>query len=180
MSSDHLETLALHGGPKAKRTPFPQGKRHGELEKGYLSEVIDADMLFYFFGTKVRELEKRFAQMYGMKHCIACSSGTAAVHMAVASLQLPVGSEVITSAITDMGSLTGILYQGLVPVFADVESDTLNLNSVSVRERITERTRAILVVHHSGLAADMDAFLRLGQETGLPIVEDCAQAYYCH
>jgi len=180
MSSDHLETLALHGGPKAKRTPFPQGKRHGELEKRYLSEVIDADMLFYFFGTKVRELEKRFAQMYGMKHCIACSSGTAAVHMAVASLQLPVGSEVITSAITDMGSLTGILYQGLVPVFADVESDTLNLNSVSVRERITERTRAILVVHHSGLAADMDAFLRLGQETGLPIVEDCAQAYYCH
>lgn len=180
MSFDYAETLALHGGPKAKRTPFPQGKRHGELEKRYLSEVIDADMLFYFFGSKVRAFEKRFAAMYGMKHCIACSSGTSAVHMAVAALQLPLGSEVITSAITDMGSLTGMLYQGLVPVFADVEPDTLNMSAASTRERITDRTRAILVVHHSGLAADMEAFLKLGKETGLPVVEDCAQAYCCH
>ena len=116
MGFEVSETLALHGGPKAKRTPFPKGTRHGELEKKYLNEVIDSDMLFFYMGTKVRALEKRFAEMYGMKHCIACNSGTAAVHMAVAALELPVGSEVITSAITDMGSLTGILYQGLVPV----------------------------------------------------------------
>ncbi len=179
MDFDLTEKLALHGGPRAKRTPFPQGKRHGALEKRYLSEVIDSDMLFYFFGTKVRELEKRFSQVYGMKHCIACSSGTAAVHMAVAALQLPLGSEVITSAITDMGSLTGILYQGLVPVFADIEPDTLNMSPASVRERITGLTKAIVVVHHSGLAADMDAFLKIGMETGIPIVEDCAQAYCC-
>src|SRR5574341_729274 len=137
-------------------------------------------MLFFFMGTKVRAFEKRFAEMYGVKHCIACSSGTSAVHMAVAALQLPLGSEVIVPAITDMGSLTGILYQGLTPAFADVEPDTLNLSPASVRERITERTRAILVVHHSGLAADMDAFLALGRETGFPIIEDCAQAYYCY
>ena len=180
MSFDFSEKLALHGGPKAKRTPFSQGKRHGELEKRYLSEVIDSDMLFYFFGSKVREFEKRFAQMYGMKHCIACSSGTAAVHMAVAALQLPLGSEVITSAITDMGSLTGILYQGLVPVFADIEPDTLNMSPASVRERITDRTKAIVVVHHSGLAADIDAFLKIGKETSIPVIEDCAQAYYCY
>jgi len=179
MGFDISEKLALQGGPKAKRTPFPQGKRHGELEKRYLSEVIDADMLFYFLGSKVRAFENRFAQMYGMKHCIACSSGTAAVHMAVASLQLPPGSEVITSAITDMGSLTGILYQGLVPVFADIEPETLNLSPASVRERLTQRTGAVLVVHHSGLAADMDAFQKIGKEAGIPIVEDCAQAYYC-
>lgn len=179
MSPDAHEKLALHGGPKAKRNPFPKGKRHGDLEKRYLAEVIDSDMLFYFMGTKVRAFEKRFAEMYGVKHCIACSSGTSAVHMAVASLQLPLGSEVITSAITDMGSLTGILYQGLVPVFADVEPATLNMSPASVRERITERTRAILVVHHSGLAADMDAFLALGRKAGIPVIEDCAQAYYC-
>ena len=96
MSFDATEKLALHGGPKAKRTPFPKGKRHGEREKQYLNEVIDSDMLFFYMGTKVRALEKRFAELYGMKHCIACSSGTAAVHMAVAALELPVGSEVIT------------------------------------------------------------------------------------
>ena len=78
-------------------------------------EVIDSDMLFFYLGTKVRAFEKRFAEMYGKKHCIACSSGTESVHIAIGALQLPAGSEVITSAITDMGSLAGILYQGLVP-----------------------------------------------------------------
>jgi dTDP-4-amino-4,6-dideoxygalactose transaminase len=179
MSVDVAEKLALHGGPRAKQTPFPKGKRHGEREKQYLNEVIDSDMLFFYMGTKVRALEKRFAEMYGMKHCIACSSGTAAVHMAVAALELPVGSEVITSAITDMGSLTGVLYQGLAPVFADVDPDTLNMTPEAVRRKITPKTGAIMVVHHAGLAADMDRFLALGQETGLPLVEDCAQAYCC-
>ena len=174
---DYSEPLALHGGPKAKRTPFPPRKRHGELEKRYLSEVIDSDVLFYFLGTKVFEFQKRFAAMYGRKHCIACSSGTAAVHIALGALELPPGSEVITSAVTDMGSLTGMLYQGLVPVFADLDPATLNMAPASARQCVTARTRAILVVHHSGLAADMDAFLELGREFNLPIVEDCAQAY---
>src|ERR1041385_5532442 len=151
------EPLAKDGGPKAKRTPFPPRKRHGELEKRYLSEVIDSDMLFYFLGTKVFEFQKRFAAMYDRRHCIACSSGTAAVHIAFGALELPPGSEVIAPAITDMGSLTGMLYQGLVPVFADVDPDTLNLDPASVRRCITDRTRALLAVHHSGLAADMDA-----------------------
>lgn len=180
MNRDATERLAIHGGPKAKRTPLPVGKRHGDTEKKYLEEVIDSDMLFFYLGTKVRALERRFAEMYGMKHCIACSSGTAAVHMAVAALQLPVGSEVITSAITDMGSLTGILYQGLVPVFADVDPDTLNMTPATVRQRITAKTRAIVVVHHAGLAADMDGFLALGRERGIPVVEDCAQSYCCY
>jgi dTDP-4-amino-4,6-dideoxygalactose transaminase len=80
MAFDVGERLALDGGPKAKRTPFPLRKRHGDLEKKYLSEVIDSDMLFYFAGTKVFEFQKKFAPMYGKKHCIACSSGTAAMH----------------------------------------------------------------------------------------------------
>jgi dTDP-4-amino-4,6-dideoxygalactose transaminase len=117
--------------------------------------------------------------MYGMKHCIACGSGTAAVHMAVAALQLPVGSEVITSAITDMGSMTGILYQGLVPIFSDVDPDTLNMAPDAVRRKITPKTGAIMVVHHAGLASDMDGFLTLSRETGIPLIEDCAQSYCC-
>src|SRR2546428_1229129 len=103
---DFSERLALHGGPKAKRAPFPSRKRHGELEKRYLAEVIDSDTLFYFTGTKVGEFQKRFAAMYGRKHCIACSSGTAAVHITLGALQLPPGTAVITSAVTDMGTVT--------------------------------------------------------------------------
>jgi perosamine synthetase len=176
---DFSQKPAIEGGPKAKQTPFAPRKRHGELDKRYLNEVIESDILFFYLGTKVRAFEKKFAEMYGKKHCIACSSGTAAVHIAIAALELAAGSEVITSAITDMGSLTGLLYQGLVPVFADVDPQTLNLDPESIRKRITPRTRAILAVHHSGLAADLDALMSIGAEFGIPVVEDCAQAFGC-
>jgi dTDP-4-amino-4,6-dideoxygalactose transaminase len=176
---DVTQRLAIDGGQPAARTPIPTRKRHGDLEKRYLNEVIDSDTLFFYLGVKVRELERRFAALYGKKYCVACASGTAAVHIAIAALQLPPGSEVITSPITDMGTLTGILYQGLVPVFADVDPDTLNLDARAARAAITSRTGAIVLVHHAGLAADTDAFLKISQETGIRLIEDCAQAYGC-
>lgn len=175
-----METkLAIHGGPKTRSTPFPTRKRHGERDKQLLNEVIDQDFIFYWLGTKVFELQRSFAALYGTRHAIACSSGTAAVHMTLGALALPAGSEVITSSITDMGSLTGILYQGIVPVFADVDAGTLNMSAESVRSLITPRTSAILVVHHAGLAAGMDELLALGREFSIPVIEDCAQAYLC-
>ena len=177
--SDYGEPLAIDGGPKAKSTPFPARRRHGEREKQLLAEVIDSDVLFYFLGRKVFEFQDRFAALYGRRYAVACSSGTAAVHIALGALGLPAGSEVIVPAITDMGSLTGVLYQGLVPVFADVDPETLNLDPGAVRRLITPRTAAILAVHHAGLAADMDALLGIGGSAGIPVVEDCAQAYGC-
>ncbi len=174
---DPSEKLALEGGPRAKRTPFPPRRRHGEPDKRLLEEVVEADVLFYWLGTKVREFERRFATLYGRKHCVACSSGTAAVHTALSVLELPPGSEVITTSITDMGGLTGLLYQGLVPVFADVAPDTLNLDPDCVRRLITPRTRALIATHHAGLAAEMDELLAIGRQAGIPVIEDCAQAY---
>ena len=180
-SSDHqtknARSLALHGGQPTKTTPFGSGRRFGDEERKQLLEVLDSDMLFYFFGKKVFEFQKKFAELYGMKHCICCSSGTAAVHSALGALQLPPGREVITSAIIDMGTLTGVLYQNLIPVFADIDPGTYNLSARSVEQRITSRTGAIVVVHHAGLAADMERFLALSEKYGLPIIEDCAQAY---
>jgi perosamine synthetase len=176
---DITEKLAIEGGAPAMKTPIAHRKRHGEAEKHYLGEVIDSDTLFFYLGTKVRELERRFAALYDKKHCIACSSGTASLHIAIGALQLAPGTEVITSAITDMGTLTGLLYQGLVPVFADVESDTLNMDPASVRAVMTAKTGAIIAVHHAGLAANLDGLLDLGSASGVPVIEDCAQAYGC-
>ena len=150
-----MDQLAIHGGPKVKTRAFGTGKRFGEEEKKQLIEVIDDDMLFYFFGKKVFAFQDAFAELHEMKHCIACSSGTAAVHIAIGTLQLKPGTEVITSAITDMGSLTGMLYQNLIPVFADIDPRTYNMDPRSVEACITERTGAILVVHHAGLVADL-------------------------
>ena len=176
MEDNIITQLAINGGQKTKTTPFGTGKRFGQEEKDQLMEVIDNDMLFYCLGNKVYEFQDDFAKMHNMKHCVACSSGTSAVHIALGTLELKPGSEVITSSITDMGSLTGILYQNLIPIFADIEADTYNMDPKSVEERITEKTGAILVVHHTGLVANMDAFLAIGEKYNIPIVEDVAQA----
>jgi perosamine synthetase len=172
--------LALFGGPKTKTTPFGDGKRFGEGEKKEVLEVLDSDILFYVFGTKVREMEAKMRVIYGMKHCNGCSSGTAAVHIALGSLQLPPGKEVITSAITDMGTLTGILYQCLIPRFADIDPETYNLDPAEVEKLINKKTGAIVVVHHAGLPAEIGKLKAIAEKHGLPLVEDCAQAWHTH
>jgi dTDP-4-amino-4,6-dideoxygalactose transaminase len=179
MAFDFSQPLAIDGGPPAKTSPFPPRRRHGAREKQLLEEVVDSDILFYWLGTKVFELQRRAAERYGRRHAVACSSGTASVHIAVGALGLPAGAEVIVPAITDMGSLTGILYQGLVPVFADVEPDTLNIDPASVGQQVGSKTAAILAVHHAGLAADLAGLLAVAREAGVPVIEDCAQAWGC-
>jgi dTDP-4-amino-4,6-dideoxygalactose transaminase len=179
MGPGFSQPLAIDGGPRAKASPFPPRRRHGEREKQLLGEVVDSDTLFFWLGTKVLELQRRAAGLYDRKHALACSSGTAAVHVAVGALGLPAGAEVIVPAITDMGSLTGILYQGLVPVFADVDADTLNMDPQAVRALVGPKTAAILAVHHAGLAADLDGLLSVSREAGVPLIEDCAQAWGC-
>jgi perosamine synthetase len=173
-----MEKLAIFGGPKTKTTPFGSGKRFGEEEKKEVVEAVESDVLFYVFGTKVKEMENRMKSLYGMKYCNGCSSGTAAVHIALGALELEPGREVITSAITDMGSLTGVLYQMLVPRFADIDPETYNMAPASVEQLITAKTGAILVVHHAGLPAEIDDMLAIAKKHHLPVIEDCAQAYF--
>lgn len=172
-----MDELAINGGPKTKTTPYGTGKRFGEEEKKLLMEVIDSDMLFYVFGTKVKDMEKKISGIYGLKYANGCSSGTAAVHIALGSLFLEPGKEVITSSCTDMGSITGILYQQLIPQFADIDPETYNMDPASVEKLINKKTGAILVVHHAGLPADMDQLIAIAKKYNIPIVEDCAQAW---
>jgi perosamine synthetase len=175
--SNNGSRLAIDGGTPVRTTPFPVGKRYGDAEKRLLGEVIDSDMLFYVFGDKVRAVQDRFRQMYGMKYCVGCSSGSAAVHIALGALAIPPGGEVITTSITDMGTPIGILYQCLIPRFADIDPATYNMCPRSTERLIGPKTKAIIVVHHAGVAADMDAFLALSKQYGVPLIEDCAQAY---
>lgn len=173
------ETLAFYGGPKVKSTPFGTGMRFGEEEKKELGEAVDQNTLFYWYGNKVKELTGKFAGMCGVPYCVATSSGTASIHAALAAVGVTAGDEVITTPITDMGSVIGILNQNAIPVFADVDPYTYNLDPKSVEEKITDHTKAIEVVHLAGNAADMDAILKVAARHGVAVVEDCAQAYGC-
>lgn len=173
-----MEKLAIFGGRKTKTKPFGSGKRIGEDEIKEILEALDSDILFYVFGTKVKQMEKLMISLYGIKYCSGCSSGTAAVHIALGSLQLAPGTEVITSSVTDMGSLTGILYQLLIPRFADIDPETYNMDPGSVESLINGKTGAILVVHHAGLPAELDSLMKIAAKHNLPLIEDCAQAHY--
>lgn len=169
--------LAIHGGPKTKDTPFGTGRRFGLEEIKELTEALEQNTLFYHQGTKVKQFLADFNRMYGVEYSVAASSGTAAIHIALGAAGVTVGDEVITSPITDQGTVVGILYQNAVPVFADLHPHTYNLDPASVEARITERTKAIVVVHLAGNPCDMDAIMDIARRHGLKVIEDCAQSY---
>ena len=153
------------------------GRNLGRHELALLGEAILSGTLTSTKGRFVPTLEHRFAALLEVEHAYACASGTAAIHCAVAAIDPEPGDEIITSPITDMGALAPILYQGAIPVFADVDPDTCNVTAATIRERVSERTRAIIVTHLFGNPCDMADIVALGREIGIPIIEDCAQAF---
>ncbi|MDD3925626.1 MAG: DegT/DnrJ/EryC1/StrS family aminotransferase, partial [bacterium] len=173
------DTPAIAGGVPAKTVPYGSQIRYGEEELKQLKEVIDKGALFYVYGNKVKDMERTIAGLTGTEYAVAASSGTSSIHAAMIALGISPGDEIITAPITDMGSLIPILYQGAVPVFADVCPHSYTLSPQSVEERITERTRAVLAVHLWGNACDLAALKEICLRRNLFLVEDCAQAWGC-
>lgn len=153
------------------------GRSFGAEELALLEQVLRSGALHATKGIMAKQLETEFAAQYGVKHCITVSSGTASLHTAIAAVDPEPGDEVITTPITDMGGLAAILFQNAIPIFADVDPDTLNLTAETIKKRMTPRTKAIVVVHLFGNPCDMDPILKLADRHGIPVIEDSAQAY---
>jgi perosamine synthetase len=153
------------------------GRTLGEEEVAAVAAAIRTGTLTSTKGQFVKKLETDFARLLGAKHVYACASGTAAVHLAVAAIDPEPGDEFVTTPITDMGALSPILYQGAIPVFADVDPCTLNVTARTIEARLSPRTRAIVVTHLFGNPCEMDEILELGRARNLPVIEDCAQAF---
>jgi len=170
-------SLAIHGGEKAVKTPPALARRWGKPELQQLEAMLQQDSLFWWKGPQARLLTERFQEACPLKHVQVCSSGTAALHIAVAAAGIGPGDEVITTPITDPGTVIGVLFQQAVPVFADVEPNTYNLSVADVERRITPMTKAIIAVHLLGNPCDVDALKALADRRGLVLIEDCAQAW---
>ncbi|GLQ57955.1 DegT/DnrJ/EryC1/StrS family aminotransferase [Devosia nitrariae] len=169
--------LALNGGIPVFAGPLPTGSRFGAEELAELKEALDQNTLFYFYGQKVKTFARQFAEMHGAPAAVATSSGTAALHVAVGCLDLTPGDEVITSPVTDFGTVIGLLYQGLVPVFADLDPSNGLMTPQTVEAVVTDRTRAVLAVHLAGNPCDLTGLKALCERHGLALIEDCAQAF---
>jgi perosamine synthetase len=170
--------------PLAADRPIPlpsdqnaTGRSFGEEEMGLLADVIRSGTLFSVSGTFVKDLEKNFARTLGVKHAYACASGTAAVHSAIAAINPEPGDEIVTSPITDMGAIAPILYQGAIPVFADVDPGTCNICAKTIEPCLSERTRAIVITHLFGNPCDMHEIMILAKKHQIPVIEDCAQSF---
>lgn len=174
-----MEKLALYGGTPAKTTPYGTGRRFGKEELANLEEALNQNTLFYWHGNMTKRFCQKFAEMYDSKYCVATSSGTASIHVALGAVGVGPGDEVITAPITDMGSVIGILYQNAIPVFADLDPHTYNMDPKSIEEKITDRTKAIVVVHLAGNSAEMDEIMRIAKKHNVYVIEDCAQSYCC-
>jgi len=175
-----MEKLAINGGTPLRRIPFPSRNPYGQEEIHELTEAINSQNLFALSGNKVVGFEKRFAEKYNSQFAAACSSGTAALHLSIAALDLDPGSEIITCPVTDFGTIAGLIFQGCIPIFADWKADTYNVDPDDIERKITDKTKAIIVVQLFGNPCDMDRIVAIAKKHHLPLIEDCCQAYFTY
>lgn len=176
-----MNTLAIDGGEPVRTTPLPTvnqaaGRRIGQEEVDAVTAVLKSGQLNCTIGSETASWEQDFAQRYGVGYAAAASSGTAALHMAVAAVAPEPGDEIITTPITDAGSVLPIVAQNAVPIFADVDRDTGQIDPTSVGSLITARTKAIVIVHLMGYPGPVHELRELADRNGLALIEDCAQA----
>ncbi|EHJ01499.1 Glutamine--scyllo-inositol transaminase [Clostridium sp. DL-VIII] len=180
-----MSVLAINGGKKIRKTLFPAYNPIGEEEKKVVENVLDKGKLSRFLGVwhedfyggdEVRALEKEWSEKFGVKHAISVNSATSALYCAVGAAGIGPGDEVIVSPYTMTASASAALVYNAIPVFADIEEDYFCLDPNSIEERITERTKAIIVVDIMGQPYDADTINAIAKKHNLIVIEDAAQA----
>lgn len=180
-----MTMLALLGGTPVRRNPFPAYRVIGEEEKAAAIRVLDSGVLSRFLGTwhedfyggpEVQAFEREWANICQAKHAIAVNSATSGLYAAAGAAGVGPGDEVIVSPYTIVSSAVAPMIFNAVPVFADVDPATYCLDPESIRQRITPRTKAIVVVHIFGQSADMDPIMEIARDHDLCVIEDCAQS----
>jgi dTDP-4-amino-4,6-dideoxygalactose transaminase len=179
------ERLALMGGEKTIQTPFkrynPIGMEEAEaakkvIESGVLSQFLGCWDPDFYGGPKVQEFERACEAHFGVKHAVTVNSATSGLIAAVGAIGIEPGDEIIVSPWTMCASATAIIHWNAIPVFADVEPETFNLDPKSVEANITPYTKAIMAVDIFGHSANMDALMAIAAKHGLKVISDTAQA----
>jgi dTDP-4-amino-4,6-dideoxygalactose transaminase len=171
------EMLALLGGPAIRTRPFPAWPIFGEAEEQRLLQTLRSGDWGRLDGDEVVQFEHRFAAMHGCRHAIAVANGTVALRIALLAAGIRASDEVIVPPYTFVATATAVVEANAVPVFADIDLHTFNLDPEAVRRAITPRTKAIIPVHFAGQPADMDALGAAAREHDLIVLEDAAHAH---
>lgn len=180
-----MSELALFGGPKTITEAFPPYRSVGKEEVEAAKAVVETGVLSKFLGCwdpdfyggpKVQEFERAWEKYFAVNHAVTVNSNTSGLIAAVGAIGVEPGDEVIVSPWTMTASATSILVWNAIPVFADIEEETFNLDPISVEKNITPYTKAIMVSDIFGHAADLEAIMAIARKYNLKVIEDCAQA----
>lgn len=158
-------------------TPFSPWPSFSEEEANRARDVILSNKVNYWTGQECRQFEKEFAAWAEVNFAIALANGTVALDLALEALGVGSGDEIIVTSRTFLASVSSIVNAGAVPIFADVDSDSQNIDCNSIRAVLSPRTKAIICVHLAGWPCDMDPIMELANQHGLKVIEDCAQAH---
>jgi dTDP-4-amino-4,6-dideoxygalactose transaminase len=169
--------LALFGGVPIRTRPFPSWPVHDEAEERRLLRTLRSGNWGRLQGEEVDEFERRFAAAHGCRHGIAVANGTVSLRLALIAAGIGADDEVIVPAYTFVSTATAVIEANAVPVFADIDRDTFNIDPQSVAAAIAPRTRAIIAVHFAGQPADMAALAGMARERNLVLIEDAAHAH---
>ena len=158
-------------------TKFSSWPSFTSEEADSVRDVLLSNKVNYWTGNECREFEKEFAVWSNSKYAIALGNGTLALDSALKALDIGFGNEVIVTSRTYIASVTSIVTAGAIPVFADIDTNSQNITTTSIRSMITNKTKAIICVHLAGWPCEMDEIIELANEFNLYVIEDCAQAH---
>lgn len=171
-----MAQLAINGGAKLREKGWPGWPPRDSGFTANLARVIESGV-WGLGGQMQQDFVRRFTEWVGTEHCVVVPSGTTALELALRACGIGKGDEVIVPPYTFVASASAVVSAGALPVFADVDPESLDLDPATAEAAITERTAGIIPVHIGGMPAEMDAFVALGEKHGLKILEDCAQAH---
>lgn len=158
-------------------TPFSPWPSFTQLEADAVSQVLLSNKVNYWTGQEGRQFEREFAEWADSEYAIAMGNGTLALDVALQALGIGAGDEVIVTPRTFIASISSVVNAGATPIFADVDAATGNITPETIRDVLTEQTKAIVCVHLAGWPCDMDGIMALADEHNLYVIEDCAQAH---
>jgi perosamine synthetase len=172
------EKLAIAGGtPVLSRGDYQNWPVITQDDRRYVNEVLDSGIVAGANGPQVLALEKEWADFVQAKHCLTTGSGTAALHMALAAVDVGPGDEVLVPSYTFLATASCVMHQMAIPMFVDIDPATYTIDPTKIEAAITPRTRAIMPVHIQGCPADMDPIMEIAGKHGLHVIEDACQAH---
>jgi dTDP-4-amino-4,6-dideoxygalactose transaminase len=171
------QPLAILGGPPLRTRPFAAWPVFGDPEEKRLLRALRSGKWGKLNGSEVAEFEQRFAAMHGAKHGIGVVNGTVSLRVALMAAGITAEDEVIVPPYTFLATATAVVEANAIPVFADIDLETFNLDPRALEAAITPRTRVIMPVHMAGQPADMDAIMAIAKRHKLVVIEDAAHAH---